>query len=212
MRGVCVGVLLHIPCWLYFHLGSFSYTSLVCFNFMWGFSLTRPFLFVCFVFNLWSFSSTSPAGFIFKRGVSLTHPVLASLLFWEFLLHIPCWLIFYLILFNFFNWGVGGIFLTHVLLAFSSSFFFSSFLYLLHIPYWLHFYLGSFSDTSRTGFNVISGLSLTHPMPISFLSRAFLLHIPFWLHYYFGSFSYTSRTGFTFCGKFLLHIPCWLLF
>ena len=124
VRGVCVGVLLHIPCWLYFHLGSFSYTSLVCFNFMWGFSLTRPFLFVCFVFNLWSFSSTSPAGFIFKRGVSLTHPVLASLLFWEFLLHIPCWLIFYLILFNFFNWGVGGIFLTHVLLAFSSSFFF----------------------------------------------------------------------------------------
>ena len=97
---------------------------------------------------------------------------------------------------------------------------------MLHIPCWLRFvfvlfvfYLGDFSDTSRpglfcfligglsvthpllasllsresrAGFNLISGLSLTHPMPISFLSGEFLLHIPCWLHYYFRSFSYTS--------------------
>ena len=64
--------------------------------------------------------------------------------------------------------------------------------FLLHIPFWLHCYLGRFSYISRAVFNLIRGLSLTHPMPISFLSGEFLLHIPCWLHYYFRSFSYTS--------------------
>ena len=114
-----------LPFFFFFFFLFFPYGEFFLHNFMWGFSLTRPFLFVCFVFNLGSFSSTSPAGFIFMRGVSLTHPVLASLLFWEFLLHIPCWLIFFIFfLFNLFNWGVGGIFLTHPLLVSSSFFFF----------------------------------------------------------------------------------------
>ena len=59
------GVVLHIPCCLFkkqfFYLGSFSYTSRVCFF------------------------------FLFFWGVPLTHPVLASFLSGEFLLHIPCW-------------------------------------------------------------------------------------------------------------------------
>ena len=83
--------------------------------------------------------------------------------------------------------------------------------FLLHIPSCLHFYAGSFSYTSRAGCHFIRGLSLTHPMLASFLSRGvslthpvlasflseeFLLHIPRWLHFYEGSFSYTSHTGF----------------
>ena len=85
-----------------------------------------------------SFSYTSHAGFIFIWGVSLTYPVLASFLTGEFLLHIPCWLHFYLGSFPYtsragfiFNWGVS---LTHPVLA---SFLTGEFL--LHIPCWLHF-------------------------------------------------------------------------
>ena len=93
-------------------------------------------------------------------------------------------------------------------------------------------YLGS---TSRAGFILIWGVSLTHPMLASFLSGEFLLHIPCWIHLYLGRFSYISYAGFifyffinlgsfsyTFCtsflsgeflsGEFLLHIPCLLYF
>ncbi len=81
--------LLHIPCWLHFYLGSFSYTSLPGFTFLWGVSLTRPML-ASFLFNLRSFSYTSSAGLVFIWGVSLKHPVPVSIVFGEFLLHIPC--------------------------------------------------------------------------------------------------------------------------
>ena len=64
--------LLHIPCRFNFYVGSFSYTSRASFNFCLG-----------------CFSYTTRASFIFMLGVSLTHPVLASFLFWQFLLHIP---------------------------------------------------------------------------------------------------------------------------
>ena len=41
--------LLNIPCWLQFHLGSFSYTSRAgFFIFIWGVSLTRPMLVLFF--------------------------------------------------------------------------------------------------------------------------------------------------------------------
>ena len=95
-----------------FYLGNFSYTSHVCFISLWGVSLTRPLLVSFSFLNLVSFSSTSYAGFIFYVGSFLIHPVLASFLsgggvsllhpmlvtFWssEFLLHIPCWLHYYL--------------------------------------------------------------------------------------------------------------------
>ena len=109
----------------------------------------------------------------------------------------------------------------------------------MNIPRWLHFYAGSFSYTSpavfiwevsltqrmlasfsnpgsfsytsRAGFNFISWLSLTHPMLVtfftggvflthpalaSFLSGEFLLYIP--CCFYLGSFSYTSHADFFF--------------
>ena len=87
--------LLHIPCCLYFSVGSFPYTSRTAFFFLWiwGVSLTHPVL----ALILWTdFLLEIRCCLIFIGGVSLTHPVLASLLFREFLLHIPCWLHFYL--------------------------------------------------------------------------------------------------------------------
>ena len=106
----------------------------------------------------------------------------------EFLLLIPCWLELYLGSFTYTPsarfivlWGVS---LTHPMLALS--------FYL-----GLHFYVGSFSYTSRAGFIFIWGASLTHAVQdyffFSFLiSGEFLLHIPCWLHVYVRSFSYTS--------------------
>ena len=97
--------------------------------------------------------------------------------------------------------------------------------FLLHIPCWLRFYPGNFSDTSRTGFIFylgsfsytshacfifLWGVSLTHPMLASFLSRvgfSYTSHTRFifiWgvslthpmLAFCVGSFSYTSHAGF----------------
>ena len=214
--------LIHIPFWLHFYLGSFSYTSHVCFNFLWGISYTSHVGFLKFLF--W--------------GVSLTHPVLASFLCGEFRWLIPYWLYFYLGSFSYTShacfifrggggmgrWGGGGggllywgVSLTHPMLAFFFFFFFffliygfsltdpalASFLrgeFLLHIPYWLYFfYLGSFSYTSHVCFIFLWGVSLTHPMLISFFyCGEFLLHIPYWLCFYLGSFSYTSHVCFIF--------------
>ena len=39
---LCGEFLLQIPYWLYFYLGSFSYTSLACFLFLWGVCLIHP--------------------------------------------------------------------------------------------------------------------------------------------------------------------------
>ena len=76
--------LLHIPGWLHFYLGSFSYTSRAGLILIWGVFLTHSvlasFVSVEFLlhtpfwlhFYLGSFSYTSPAGFIFIWGVSLT--------------------------------------------------------------------------------------------------------------------------------------------
>ena len=225
--------LLHIPSRFHFYLGSFSYTSRAGFVFIWGVSHTHPVLssVLCKEFLLhipcwllfsftWGVSLTRPMlVLLFSGWVSLTHLVLASFLSGEFLLHIPCWLHFYLGSVSyisragfFFIWGVS---LTHPLLflhiyiylkhpVLVSSFFLAEFF--LHISCWLHFCLGSFSYTSRAGFIFLWGVSLSHPVLASFLSREFLLHIPwqvsFFLSFYFifylGSFSYTSRAGFFF--------------
>ena len=104
---LCGEFLLHIPCWLYFYVGSFFYISgaafLLCvefplhipcsLDFYEGVSLTYS-VFVLLLFYRVSFFYPSRAGFIFISGVSLTQPILASFLSWEFLLHIPCWLQF----------------------------------------------------------------------------------------------------------------------
>ena len=114
---LCNEFLLHIPCWLHLHLGSFSYTSHDGFISIWGVSLPHPVLPSLFsgefllqipswiYFSMGSFSDTThpfyfflslslSLFFFFNWGVSLTHPVLypvlASLLCGVFLLHIPC--------------------------------------------------------------------------------------------------------------------------
>ena len=177
--------LLHIPCWLHFYQGSFSYTSRAGFIFF-------------FFLNLWSFSYTSHTCFIFLWGVSLTHPVLASFLSGEFLLHIRCWrLSFFLGTFSYlsradfiFIWGVSltqpmlvlfcsGEILLHLLRSYRA--FFSFFFFFFFPPSF--FNLESSSSTS---------------MLASFLSGEFLLHIPCWFQFYLGSFSYTSHAGFIF--------------
>ena len=196
--------LLHIRCFLYFSLRSFSYTVFLKI-FIWGVPLYIPSL---LYFSVGSFSYTftphtfygicwlkkkfkksgeflfhTPYLFLFIWGISLTHPVLAffggsnltSFFSGEFLLHIPCWLLFYLGSFSYtshacFIFFCGG-FLLHML---ASIFFFSfsSGEFLLHIPCWLLF---SF-----------------------FLSGEFLLHIPCLLYFSVGSFSYTSMLAFSF--------------
>ena len=113
--------LIHIPFWLHFYLGSFSYTSHACFNFLWGISFTshvgfkKRYIYIyigefllhipCWLhFYAGSFADSSRSGFISIWGVSLTHPMLALLL---------------LLLF----WGAGGLLywgvsLTYPMLAF----------------------------------------------------------------------------------------------
>ena len=220
--------LLHIPRWLYFSVGSFSYTSHACLIFLWGVSLTDPVLasYLCgefllnirywLYFYLGSFSYTSHACFLFLWGVCLTHPELvlslslslattrlASFLCGEFLLHIPCWLFFFFFL--------SGQLLLRILrwLYFSMG----NLCYTSHAC--LIFSVGSFSYTSHADFFFI----FFYLGSFSNTSRAGFL----FLFFISGSFSYTSRAGFMFlwgvslthpmlvwcfCGEFLLHIPC----
>ena len=211
---------LHIPCWLHFYVGSFSYTSHADFVFMWGFSLTLSRFALIFI---WEVCVTHPvlvSFFIFIWGVSLTHPMLASFLSWEFLWNTPCWFHIYLGSFSYmshagfpFLWGVSlthpvaGIFKWRVSLTHPMLILFLCGEFLSHIPCSPHIYLGGLCYTSRARsfFIFIWGVSLTHPMLASFLSGEFLLRIPCWLsfsvfcpHFYLGSFSYTSRARFTF--------------
>ena len=93
-------ILLRTPCWLYFCLGSFSYTSCAGFIsyashagfifYVGSFSYTSCAVFFSLFFYLGSFSYTSRVGFISVWGLSLTRPGLASFLSGEFLLHITC--------------------------------------------------------------------------------------------------------------------------
>ena len=149
----------NIRCWLLFYVGSFSYRSHAHFIFYFG-----------------SFSYTSRAALIFMWGVSLTHPVLVSFIIWgvsltqsvlfflllffylfifffflsgKFLLHIPCWLHFYL----------GSFSYTSMLVSQKNI-------------------LGSIPYTSRAGFIFIWAVSLTHPVLVLIWSADFLLHIP----------------------------------
>ena len=102
--------------------------------------------------------------------VSLTHPMQALLFCGEFLLHIPCWLLFLI-------WGVS---LTHPMLASFSNL--GSFSYTSHAGFF--FNLRSFSYTSRAAFTFIWRLSLTHPMQALLFSGEFLWHIPCWLLFF----------------------------
>ena len=178
--------LLHIPCWIHFHRGSFSYTSRAGFICTWGVSLTHPMLasflsgefllhipgeflphipywlyfsgggffytseagvFFCFVFsNLQSFSYTSRAGFIFYLR-SFSYTSRAHFVF------------------------IGGVSFIHPVLA---SFLCGEFL--LHIPYWRHLHLWSISYISRAGFIFIWGISLTPLIGFNLISGLSLTH------------------------------------
>ena len=87
--------LLHIPCWLYLYLRSFSYTSRAGVIFIYkGVSLTHPVLVLLF---FGEFLLDIPCWLLFFllffiRGVSLTHRVLTSFLSGELLSHIQFWL------------------------------------------------------------------------------------------------------------------------
>ena len=120
----------------------------------------------------------------------------------EFLLHIPCCLLFLI-------WGVS---LTHPVL---SSFLSGEFLF--NIPCWLHFYVGSFSYTTRADFVFMRGVCLTHSVLYWFLCKEFLLHIScsfllFFLFFFIWAVSFTHPVLVSsfFPGEFLLHIPCWI--
>ena len=117
--------------------------------------------------------------------------MLASFLSGEFLLHIPCWLLYYVPSFSYTSRGdfffICGVSLTHPVLA--------SFLgreFLLHSQCWL-LCVGSFSYTSSTGF-FMWGVSLTHSVLASFV----------------GSFTHSVLASV--CGEFFLHILCWFLY
>ena len=197
--------LLHIPCWINFYVGSFSYTSSAAFIFIWGVSLTHPVALFSFYqggslthrvliyfLKLRSFSYTSPADFIFIWGASLTHPMLASFLSRQFLLHIQCWLHVYLGSFSYtshasftFLWGVS---LTHPELA-------------------------SFFNRWSLAYTKSWGVSLTHLVLPSFISAELLLNISCWLHFYVGSFSFIPQTYFIFMwGVSLTHLELPSLF
>ena len=69
--------------------------------------------------------------------------------------------------------------------------------FLLHIPCWLNVYLGSFSYTSRAGFNFMNGLSLGDPM----------------LAYFYRGVSLTHPVlALILSTHLLLGIRCWLIF
>ena len=76
-----------LQCWLYFAVGSFSYTSRAGFIFIWGVSLTHP---VLALLCCGEFLLHIPCWLHFIWGVSLTHSMLALLFCGRFLLHIPC--------------------------------------------------------------------------------------------------------------------------
>ena len=179
MSQHCLTDISHIPCLLYICVESFSYTSHT--------GLKKK--------TILHISCISHSGVIFIWGVSLTHPKLAfvgspdtsaSFLCGEFLLHIPCWLHFYLGSFSYTSRAV---------LILMKEF-------LFHIPcsflFFIFFYLGSFSYTPLAGFIFIWGVSLTHPVLALFLSGEFHINIPCWIYISVGCFSYTSHAGFFF--------------
>ena len=120
--------------------------------------------------------------------------------------------------------------------------------FLLHIPCWLNISVGSFFYIYHADFIflwgaslllLIWGVSLTHPVLVSFLSGEFLLHIPCCLHFMLAfccfcffvvvwvvSLIHPVLSSFLFWGvslthpmlasflpgEFLLHIPRWLYF
>ena len=196
--------------------------------FMWGVSLTHPVLvrylsgdflldIPCLLyFSLETFYYISDVCFIFHCGVSLTHPLLANFFFLsffffsgEFLLHIPCWLHFYLGSFSYTSHA--GFFLNLGSFSYTSNagfiFYVGSFCYTSHAGLKKLKYFGEFLFHTPYLFLFIWGVSLTHPVLTSFLSGEFLLHNPCLLYFYLESFYYISDVSFIFlCGVFVTQL------
>ena len=170
--------LLHVPCWLHFYRGSFSYVYRTSFTFIWGVSLTHPIITLCLCGE---FLLHIPCWLVlFICVFSLTHPVLVS--FFIGGLHIP--LLTHLIWLDLYRGSFcytsrAGFIFTQPMLASFVVVVVCLFLFLWrefvwHVPCCLHFYVlsclhfyvESFSYTSHAGF---------------FLCGEFLLHIPIWL-------------------------------
>ena len=108
-------------------------------------------------------SYTSRAVFFSMWEVSLTHPMLASFLYGEFLLHIPCCLDFY-----------EGVCLQYPVPVSFFNFFIESFSYTSRASFFFSFFFFFFFFF----FFKSGGVCLTHAALASFLSREFLLNIP----------------------------------
>ena len=231
---LCGEFLLHIRCWLHFYAGTFFYISRDDFDSV-EFLLYIPYFFHFYLGTVpytsragfifmggmggGEFFFISRVGFIFMWGVSITHPVLASFLCGEFLLHIPCWLHFYVgsfpytprVVFTF----TQGVSLTLPVVAYIYILTYSTWGMSLLYIYILHILWGSLSEEfslTHPCFIFIWGVSLTHPALASFLCGVFLLHIPCWLYFYLGSFFYTSRAGIIFIWGVSLTHPMLALF
>ena len=208
--------LLRIPCWLFFSVGSFHYTSRAGFIFMWGVSLTHPMLtlFLCggFLLDFPVLTSFLSGKFVLYIPCSF----LFSFLSGEFLLHIPCWLRFY--------WGRGGggyasnagfVFILGVSLKHPVLVLHLSGEFLLHVPCSFHIYVGSFSYVTHPmlTFTFMWGVSLTHPMLTFTLMWGVSLTHPMLTFTLMWGVSLTRPVlpSFLF-GEFLFHIRCWLHF
>ena len=180
MLFLCEEFLLHIPCCLNVYTGSFSYTSRAVLISTLGVSLTHPMQ--VFSFFIWWISLTDPV------LVSFFSFLLFFLLSRAFVIHILCWLDFYLGCFSYTSRAgfifTGGVSLTHPVLASilsgekhiprNTSFLSGE----KYIPRWLHsyagcfsntshadsFHVGSFSYTSLAAFIFMRGVCLTHPV------------------------------------------------
>ena len=185
--------LLHIPWYLHFYAGSFSYTSRAGFPFYQltfsytshdGFLLDEFLLHIpCWLyFYLGIFSYTSHAGFIFICWVSLTQPMPASFSNpGSFSYTSPCCFHFYLQ--NLSNIPCCFIFIWGVSLTYPMLTLFLCGELLLHIPRWRKFYWFCFFFYNIFFLILSSEVSLIHPVFVSFLfffffSGEFLLHIP----------------------------------
>ena len=72
--------------------------------------------------------------------------------------------------------------------------------------------MGSLSYTSHVDFIFMWGVSVTHPVLLSFLCGEFVLHITCCLDFYAGNLWPPPPPFFFFLCTSLRHIPCWLYF
>ena len=147
----------------------------------------------------------------FIWGISLTDPVWFPFYFIlsrAFVLHILCWLDFYLGCFSYTSHAgfifTGGVSLTHPVLASflsgekhiprNTSFLSGE----KYIPRWLHSYAGCFCNTCHADSFHVGSFSYTSLAAFIFMRWSLSYTSCASFSSYAGSFSYTSRAGFSF--------------